>query len=138
MTQTSEIKDSSRAGQAHFGSNALVVTLRKQLAASFKLDVDFVVQPGINFLFGASGAGKTTLLDCIAGPSRPDSRRVIISGRQLFESDRSIDVPVSKRNIGYVFQDLALFPHLDVESNVAYGLFALPVDERRQRVTQVL
>ena len=87
--------------------------------------------PGITILFGPSGAGKTTLLDCIAGLVRPDAGRIATQEKILFDSALGIDVASRFRRVGYVFQDLALFPHLTVESNVEYGLSALG-----QRATQ--
>jgi molybdate transport system ATP-binding protein len=100
--------------------------------------VAFVLQKGINILFGSSGAGKTTLLEFIAGLATPDSGRIALSDRVLFDSERNINVPARHRNVGYVFQDLALFPHLSVEANVAYGLQGLRASERKQRVLTAL
>src|SRR5437016_10204919 len=91
-------------------------------AASFLLDVSIEVPPGITILFGASGAGKSTLLDCIAGLAQPDSGNIAIGGDVVFDSERKLDVPPQRRHIAYVFQHLALFPHMTVESNVAFGL----------------
>ncbi len=73
-------------------------------------------------LFGASGSGKTTLLRCLAGLSQPDAGSISIGSRVLFNSTPRLDVPARSRNIGYVFQQLALFPHLTVADNIAYGL----------------
>lgn len=98
----------------------------------FQLQVDFTAAPGITILFGASGAGKTTLLDCIAGLAVPDAGRIAVAGRVLFDSRRGISLPVSRRRAGYVFQQLALFPHLSVEANIAYGLAHLPRAERER------
>lgn len=70
---------------------------------------------------GPSGAGKTTLLNCIAGLIRPDSGRVEIGGQVLFDSQAGIDLPPERRRLGYVFQDLRLFPHLRVAANLTYG-----------------
>lgn len=88
---------------------------------SFVLDVAFSVSAGITIVFGASGAGKTTLLDCIAGLAKPDAGS-IKAGRTLFDSERGINLSARDRNSGYVFQELALFPHLSVKDNVMYGL----------------
>lgn len=101
----------------------LSVKLRKALnsAEGFILHVDFTVSPGITILFGASGAGKTTLLDCVAGLLKPDGGR-IEAVRPMFDSERGINLSVRERNTGYVFQELALFPHLSVEENITYGL----------------
>jgi molybdate transport system ATP-binding protein len=104
----------------------------------FTLDVAFEAEPGFTILFGSSGAGKTTLLDCIAGLRRPDSGRISAGDRDLFDSSRGIDVPVAQRRVGYVFQSLALFPHLTVEQNVSYGLSHLPHAQRAQQVSNIL
>jgi molybdate transport system ATP-binding protein len=105
---------------------------------SFVLDVSIEVSPGITILFGASGAGKSTLLDCIAGLARPDDGQITVGGDRLFDSGCAIHVPAPKRRIAYVFQTLALFPHLSAEDNVEYGLSELPEKERRERVQAIL
>ncbi|HUA15518.1 MAG TPA: molybdenum ABC transporter ATP-binding protein [Verrucomicrobiae bacterium] len=102
------------------------------------LEVQFQAAPGFTILFGASGAGKTTLLDCVAGLIQPDSGRIAIRNRPLFDSSAGIDVPVSKRRVGYVFQTLALFPHLTVEQNVVYGLAGIAPEERARRMNSIL
>jgi molybdate transport system ATP-binding protein len=107
-------------------------------ASSFVLDVSIEVSPGITILFGASGAGKSTLLDCVAGLAQPDEGRIVAGGDVLFDSLRGIHVPAPKRRIAYVFQTLALFPHLTAEENVAYGLLNLREEERRERVGAIL
>ena len=107
-------------------------------AAPFALDVSIEVPPGITILFGGSGAGKSTLLDCIAGLARPDEGRILLGGDVLFDSVRAIHIPAPKRRIAYVFQTLALFPHLSAEENVAYGLRSLPEGQRRERVGEIL
>jgi molybdate transport system ATP-binding protein len=111
---------------------------RDQLERSFLLDVSIEVPPGITILFGASGAGKSTLLDCIAGLARPDDGQITVGGDVLFDSAPGIHLPASKRRVAYVFQTLALFPHLSAEENIAYGLSALPEQEIRERVTAIL
>lgn len=111
---------------------------RSSGAPSFLLDVSIEVPPGITIIFGASGAGKSTLLDCIAGLSRPDEGRIVAGSNVLFDSAARINVPAPKRRIAYVFQTLALFPHLTAEENVAYGLSDLRQEERRERVTAIL
>ena len=75
----------------------------------------------VTSLFGPSGAGKTTILDAIAGLRRPSSGSIAIDGRVLFDSTRAIDVPPHLRHVGYVAQDVALFPHMSVRRNVLYG-----------------
>ena len=135
-TTANSLKETTPATPVSAGRN-VEVSLRMSLSA-FTLDVSFVLHPGITILFGASGAGKTTLLDGIAGLRTPDSGRVRIGDRILFDSEQRISVPARDRCIGYVFQDLALFPHLNVESNIAYGIRAVHSQERRQRVTRAL
>jgi molybdate transport system ATP-binding protein len=123
------------------GSASLRGQFRKQIVAQgqeFVLEVAFEVSSGFTILFGPSGAGKTTLLDCIAGLTKPDSGTISIGERVLFDSSRSVDVASSKRRAGYVFQDLALFPHMTVEQNVAYGLQHLPHAERTRRTGLIL
>src|SRR5882724_11962375 len=90
-------------------SGGLDVSLRHRLASesgTFNLDVAFVLRKGINILFGPSGAGKTTLLECIAGLATPDTGRIALRDRVLFDSERNINVPPRHRAVGYVFQDL--------------------------------
>jgi molybdate transport system ATP-binding protein len=102
------------------------------------LDVAIEIPAGITIVFGPSGAGKSTLLDCIAGLLKPDSGRIEIGGEVLLDAKRQIDVPPAKRKIAYVFQSLALFPHMTVEQNVAYGLADMPAPERAMRVKSML
>lgn len=114
---------------------------RKRFAApahEFVLEAEFRAAPGFTILFGPSGAGKTTVLDCVAGLAKPDSGRIAIGDRVLFDATQGTDLPVSKRHIGYVFQSLALFPHLTLEKNVQYGLTHLPQSERAERATAIL
>jgi molybdate transport system ATP-binding protein len=85
------------------------------LAAAVNLDARVAA------LFGSSGAGKTTILDTIAGLRTPDRGSIAIDGRVLFSSDTRINVPPHQRHVGYVPQDVALFPHMDVRRNLLYG-----------------
>jgi molybdate transport system ATP-binding protein len=107
-------------------------------AKSFSLDVDLLVEPGITILFGASGSGKTTLLDCIAGLLEPDAGEISAGDRRLFNSGSGLNLAASDRELGYVFQDLALFPHLSVERNVQYGLAGLSRSDRQLRSDAIL
>jgi molybdate transport system ATP-binding protein len=119
----------------------LEVLLRKRLHVQereFTLEVHFQTEPGFTILFGPSGAGKTTLLDCVAGLAKPDSGRIAVGDRILFDAEQRTDLPVAKRRVGYVFQTLALFPHLTVEKNVRYGLADFPQAERTTRASSIL
>lgn len=120
---------------------ALAVRLVKRYTetqAEFSLNVEFQVPNGFTILFGPSGSGKTTILDCIAGIVSATSGRVTVSERVLFDTATAINVPVPKRRVGYVFQDLALFPHLTVLENVDYGLANQTRDDRRKRSSAIL
>jgi molybdate transport system ATP-binding protein len=120
----------------------LAVQIRKERRNaqrdSFLLDVSLDISTGITILFGPSGAGKSTLLDCIAGLAQPDAGRITIPEEVLFDSSLGVDLPPQRRRIAYVFQTLALFPHLTVEENVLYGLYELEEEERRRRVAEIL
>src|SRR5437588_12632102 len=100
------------------GTMKLSVDLQKRLSANFALDVKFSIPAGVTILFGASGSGKTTLLRCVAGLLRPDSGQIKIGDQILFDSDTRVDVPVRERKIGFLFQNLALFPHLSVAKKI--------------------
>ena len=100
----------------------LVVDIQKQLP-SFLLDINLQVDSEHPLgILGASGAGKTTLLRCIAGLETPDRGRITLNGRILYDSAKGINLPPQKRGIGFVFQDYALFPHLSVADNIAFGM----------------
>jgi molybdate transport system ATP-binding protein len=88
---------------------------------SFTLDVRVHLDRPITALFGPSGAGKTTVLDAIAGLRRPLAGSIAIGGRSLFDSDAGINLPPHHRHVGYVAQEVALFPHMSVRRNVLYG-----------------
>jgi len=88
---------------------------------SFALEVHERLEARVTVLFGPSGAGKTTILDAIAGLRTPARGSIVMNGRTLFSSAEGINVPPHKRHVGYVSQDIALFPHLDVRRNVTYG-----------------
>ncbi len=99
----------------------LQVQVRRRIGA-LDLDVGFAVEAaGILAVHGPSGSGKTTLINLLAGLERPDSGRIVIGDRVLFDSASGIDVKPQARGIGYVFQDCRLFPHMSVASNLRYG-----------------
>lgn len=120
---------------------ALSARLRKRLttgAQDFLLDVEFSAPPGITIIFGPSGSGKTTLLECVAGLVTPDEGRVQVGEQLWFDAQQKANLPVSRREVGYVFQDLALFPHLTADQNIRYGLSHLSRDSRKQRSEAML
>ena len=97
------------------------VSIQKQLEA-FALQVSFVLAShGITVLWGASGSGKTTLLQCLAGLLRPDAGRLACREPVWFDAERGVCLAPERRRLGYVFQDVRLFPHLSVRSNMLFG-----------------
>jgi len=111
---------------------------RRASSSPFVLDVSIEIPPGFSILFGPSGAGKSTVLDCIAGLVRPDGGSITAGSEVLFDSESRVNCPPQARRVAYVFQTLALFPHMSVEENVAYGLNGLPQAERSARVEELL
>jgi len=120
----------------------LSVKLRKQFpnsgADSFQLDFAADFSPGFTALFGPSGAGKSTLLDCIAGLLPADSALITLGDETLTDTASNLFIPPQRRRIAYVFQSLALFPHLTVGENISYGLFGLPISQMQPQVESIL
>lgn len=102
-------------------------------SSRFQLEAKLTVSPGVTVIVGRSGAGKTTLLRCIAGLSHPEEGRIAIGDHVLFDSRKKIRLEPARRGVAFVFQDLALFPHLSVEENIMYGLRRVDEAERRMR-----
>lgn len=127
-------------GQVNAAALTASVRLARIRAGSspFVLDISIEVPPGITILFGPSGAGKSTVLDCIAGLARPDAGRIAAGEEVMFDSQSGVNCPPQARHIAYVFQTLALFPHMSAEENVAYGLDGLPHQQRAARVEEIL
>ena len=93
---------------------------------------------GLTVLFGPSGCGKTTILRCLAGLQRPSGGFIMVGDKMWFNSHSPNETPTSQRGIGYVFQDSALFPHLSVEKNIAYGLYGWSRSDRKERVLELI
>jgi molybdate transport system ATP-binding protein len=91
----------------------------------------------VTVLFGASGAGKTTILRCIAGLEPLSEGRIVFKERVWADASQGIHLPPQQRPVGYLFQDYALFPHLSVRQNIAYGIHQLPEQERARRVEEI-
>jgi molybdate transport system ATP-binding protein len=99
----------------------------KARLGDFRLDAAFEgTGDGVTVLFGPSGAGKSSVLAAVAGAQRPDSGRIALGDRVLYDSAAGIDLPMERRRIGWVFQDARLFPHLSVEGNLRFGLKRAP------------
>jgi molybdate transport system ATP-binding protein len=122
--------------------SGLHVEVRKGYApggsSRFSLVAGFAAAPGVTMIVGPSGAGKTTLLRCIAGLCDPEEGRIAVGERVLFDSRQGIQLAPARRGIAFVFQDLALFPHLSVQDNVMYGLRRLDGLERERRTREIL
>lgn len=106
----------------------LEVQIYKKLA-EFDLDISFQVNDNILGLMGASGSGKSMTLKCIAGIETPDQGRIVLNNRVLFDSEKKINVPIQKRNVGYMFQSYALFTNMNVYENISVGLRARKVKD---------
>jgi molybdate transport system ATP-binding protein len=117
--------------------NVLDVALRGAVGAR-SLDLAFRAADAPLALVGPNGAGKTTALLMILGAARPAAGRVVLDGAPLFDDARGVDVPVEDRRIAFVPQRYALFPHLDVLDNVAYGVRAASRAARRVRAREAL
>ncbi len=111
---------------------ALEVRFKKRLA-SFTLAPDFSCGAESLAILGPSGAGKSMTLRCIAGLEQPDEGSIVLNGRTLFDSQTGINVAARRRGIGLLFQNYALFPHMTVAENVAFGLKAASRGERERR-----
>jgi len=119
--------------------DTLRIAIRHRLRR-FELDVDLAVGRETLALVGPSGAGKTSVLRAVAGLYRPDHARIELAGRTLTDIARHVNLPPESRRVGLMFQDGALFPHLSIARNVAYGLRPRPRRrrERRARIDELL
>ena len=117
----------------------LSVELRVDRPDGFALDVAFEAPPGITILFGPSGSGKSTILAAVAGLVRPASGRVALGEDVWLDTDAGIDRPIHRRKVAFVFQTLALFPHLSAVDNVTYGMDrSARAGARRARAEELL
>jgi molybdate transport system ATP-binding protein len=106
---------------------------------SFSLDLEFEAAAGVTILFGPSGCGKSTTLAAIAGLTRPDSGRIALGDEVWFDSKRRINVRTENRGVAFVFQSLALFPHMTAAQNVMYGMAKTHARaEKRERAEAIL
>ena len=115
----------------------ITVDIVKELPG-FRLDVRWEAMEPLVALFGPSGAGKTLTLQCLAGLLRPDRGRIAVDGHVFFDSESTVNLRPQSRRLGYVFQGYALFPHLTVEDNVAFGLGGLSRASRAERAAEVM
>lgn len=115
----------------------LSIELKKKVNG-FCLDAKWHIGKELAVLFGYSGAGKSMTLQMIAGLMRPDTGTVCSNGKTLFDSGARVNVAPRKRAMGYVFQDLALFPHMTVKKNIAYGLIGCGRAEVGKRTVEMI
>jgi len=114
----------------------LLVEIKKKLKG-FSLDVSFSIDGEYLGILGPSGSGKSMTLKCIAGVETPDEGRIVLNGKVLFDSEKKINLIPQERNIGYLFQNYALFPHMTVEENIGLGL-KLPKIEKKRKVKEMI
>lgn len=107
-------------------------------STAFLLDVDIQTAAGVTVLFGPSGAGKTLTLDSLAGFVRPDEGRILIDDQIVFDAEARVHVPPRERRCGYVFQNYALFPHMTLRENLAFGAERLPRLDRSRKIAELL
>ena len=115
----------------------LDVTIQKSYP-EFTLDIAFQAKPGLTGILGPSGCGKSLTLQALAGILKPDKGSIRMDGKTWFDSERRIHVKPRERKTAYVFQSYALFPHLTVAENIAYGLKGLPKAVIREKVANWL
>ena len=114
----------------------LRVDIKKRLNG-FTLDASWEIGNELAVLFGQSGAGKSLTLQLIAGLMKPDSGIISSGENDYFDQARGINIPPYKRSFGYVFQDLALFPHMTVRENILYGSKGVPDEEKLARLADL-
>ncbi len=114
----------------------ITVDIRRRLGA-FALDVVFEADQETVVLFGHSGSGKSVTLASMAGLIRPDAGSIAIAGRTVFDAARGIDLPPQQRNVGYLVQQIALFPHLTAAENIGYSLTGWDREARARRVSEL-
>lgn len=118
-------------------SSGLVAKLRVQ-RGEFQLDVELDCGPGITCVMGPSGSGKSTILAALAGLAVPDHGTISLGGQTWFDTATRVNVPVHERRMSYMFQGLALFPHMTAQRNVEYGMHHLERGERALKALALL
>lgn len=113
----------------------LIVQIEKKLG-TFHLSADFSIENETFAILGASGSGKSMTLKCIAGIETPDSGRIVLNGKVLYDSEQGINMPCQKRQAGYLFQDYALFPNMTVMQNIMAGMRTGADHQRALRLIQ--
>jgi molybdate transport system ATP-binding protein len=117
---------------------ALLITEIEHRIGTFDLHVNFSLFAPWTVLFGPSGAGKSTILRILAGLLQPEKGQITLHSRILLDTQRAVSIQAGKRRIGYVTQKPALFPHMTVSRNVAFGMHSFPPEQRNRRVMEML
>lgn len=115
----------------------LLIDIEKKLPG-FKLQINLSCEREIIAILGASGSGKSMLLNCIAGLVKPDKGKIISDDLEYFNADKRINMSPQNRKTGYLFQNYAMFPHMTVAENIAFGLWSLPKESQKIRVYELL
>lgn len=110
----------------------------RKVFSGFTLDASWDIGNELVAIFGYSGAGKSMTLQMIAGLLTPDEGNIVLGESVLFDSRRNVNARPQKRSIGYVFQDLALFPHMTVGENIRYGGHGIERNEQDERCRELL
>jgi molybdate transport system ATP-binding protein len=113
----------------------LYVDIKKSLYG-FSLDIKFNTKDNIIGLLGASGSGKSMTLRCIAGLENPDSGKILLNGKVLYDSEKKINVSLRRRKVGFIFQNYALFPNMTVNENISFALEGMSRDEKSRVVRE--
>lgn len=108
---------------------SLFVDIKKKLKG-FSLEVSFETNGDYLGILGASGSGKSMTLKCIAGIETPDEGIIVLNGKVLFDSKKNINLKPQERNVGYLFQNYALFPNMTVEENISIGLKSSKLEKK--------
>ncbi len=104
----------------------------------FDIDIECEFEKGVLVIEGESGSGKTTILNCIAGLKKPDMGQILLNDIIFFDSNLKIDMDTKNRNVGYFFQNYALFPNMTVYDNITYGVKNKPEYKNNQRKQEIL
>jgi len=121
----------------HRVNSELLVKLNKTLPR-FSLNLDFEIAQTPLGIIGPSGSGKSMTLRCIAGLETPDRGSIVLNGRVLFDAQKGVNVRSCDRRVGLLFQNYALFPHLSVAQNIAFGMQHIPRHQRLEKVVAYL
>jgi molybdate transport system ATP-binding protein len=116
----------------------MLVAAMRLRRGELDIDVELECKPGITCVMGPSGAGKSTILGVLAGLVVPERGKVVLGDTTWFDREKNVDVPVHHRRLSYMFQNLALFPHMTAQKNVEYGMHDVAKEERAAKALELL